>query len=163
MVLLDISNSISVWERIAEMGIVAVLMAVAIVFLIKEKKSEKKASDKKIESKDTEISSLNKTNLEKIESLNKNKDDQLNLLAKEKNDQIEKQNDYIRENDKENLIVLSDVNKTLDKMIETQKVLNDRVIDHQKSSTDSIEDKLQNLKDLIEVKMDGIIGRLGSN
>lgn len=50
-------------------------------------------------------------------------------------------NEYIRDNDKENLQILSNLNNTLDKVIEKQKESNDSVIK-----------QIENLKDYINLK-----------
>lgn len=47
------------------------------------------------------------------------KDAQIKNLAEKKENQIQELNEYIRENDKENLEVLSSLNNTMDKLIQT--------------------------------------------
>lgn len=60
------------------------------------------------------------------------KDKQIDELAKNKDNQLKDLNDYIRENDKENLEVLSALNNTMDKLIQTivsgNDVLKDKVV-----------------------------------
>lgn len=77
-------------------------------------------------------------------------------IIKAKDQQIENDQKYIRDNDKDNLKVLSDLNQTIDKLIETQKALSDKAIDNQKANTESLGVEIKNLKEIIEVKMDNL-------
>ncbi len=117
------TSSIDVWGELGKLGLVAVLMGIAITWLVKQMSKK----DKIIKAKDT---------------------------------QIEKDQEYIRDNDKDNLKVLSDLNQTIDKLIETQKALSDKTIDHQKNNTESLGKEIQNLKELIEVKINNITDKI---
>ncbi len=127
MLLSDITStatsSIDVWGELGKLGLVAVLMGIAITWLVKQLAKK----DKIIKAKDA---------------------------------QIEKDQEYIRDNDKDNLKVLSDLNQTIDKLIETQKALSDKTIDNQKNNTESLGKEIQNLKELIEVKINNITDKI---
>lgn len=60
------------------------------------------------------------------------KDKQIAELSKIKDEQLKELNDYIRENDKENLEVLSSLNNTMDKLIQSiltgNETLKDKII-----------------------------------
>ena len=129
-----LADGLNIWERLADMGAVAVLMGVAIVWLSRELNKK----DKTIKEKD-----------KKIEEALKLKDEQIASIAKKKDEQISDQNDYIRDSSKETLAVLSDVDKTLDRIIDTQKNLSEKT-----------QEKIQNLKESVEAKIDAIIDNL---
>lgn len=73
--------------------------------------------------------------------------------VKEKEKEISELHVYIRENDKDNLVVLNNVNATLDKVIETQKSLSERILDNQEHAHDDLIKELGNLKQFIDFKM----------
>lgn len=117
------SSTVGIWEELAKLGIVAVLMGIAVVWLVKQ-----------LAKKDR--------------------------IIKAKDAQIEADQKYIRENDKENLQVLSDLNQTIDKLIDTQKALSDKAIDSQKNSTESLGKEIQSLKEFVEVKITNITDKI---
>lgn len=69
------------------------------------------------------------------------------LYNKEK--EVKELNDYIRENDKENLRTLNDVNNTLDKVLEAQK-----------TSDNTVGKEIQNTKDFIILKIDNLSDKI---
>ncbi len=73
--------------------------------------------------------------------------------TKDKEKEISDLNTYIRENDKDNLMVLNNVNATLDKVIETQKTLSEKIIENQKHSHDDLLKELGNIKEFIDIKL----------
>ncbi len=137
MFLLEVTStpsSVDVWGELAKLGITAVLMGLAIIWLVKQMKLK----DKIIKAKDLSI--------EKV--------------SKEKDDKLEKANDYIRENDKENLPVLTDLNQTIGKLIDIQKPISDKTNDNKNNNTESLGREMRNLKDLIEIKIDNITNKI---
>jgi len=138
MFLLEVTSAttspVDAWGELAKLGITAVLMGMAIVWLVKQLKFK----DKIIKAKDLLIEKT----------------------VKDKDDKLEELNDYIRENDKENLQVLTDLNQTIDKMIDTQKSISDKTIDNQNYNTESLGKEIKNLKELIEVKIDNITNKI---
>lgn len=74
-------------------------------------------------------------------------------VIREKEAQIAELNAYIRENDKDNLIVLNNVNSTLDKVIENQKSLSDKIMDNQRYTHEDLIKELGNLKEFIDIKI----------
>lgn len=68
-----------------------------------------------------------------------------------KEQEVTELNNYIRENDKENLKTLNDVNNTLDKVLENQK-----------NSNDSVGKEIQNTKEYIGLKIDNLADKIES-
>lgn len=81
-------------------------------------------------------------------------------IIQAKDEQIEKDQRYIRENDKENLKVLSELNQTIDKLIESQRVMNEKTVDNQKNNTDLLAKEIQNMRDFIDVKIQTLNNKL---
>ena len=77
------------------------------------------------------------------------KDNQIKVLTEKKEEQIKELNAYIRENDKENLEVLSSLNNTMDKLIQTITSGND-------SLKDKIVTEATNIKNFIDIKIAGL-------
>lgn len=73
------------------------------------------------------------------------------LSNKEK--EVNKLNEYIRQNDKENLSVLSDLNKTMDKMIETNQALNEKLLESHKNNSESVKDHIDNAHKIMDIKL----------
>ena len=70
-------------------------------------------------------------------------------MTEKKEEQIKELNAYIRENDKENLEVLSSLNNTMDKLIQTITSGND-------SLKDKIVTEATNIKNFIDIKIAGL-------
>lgn len=67
-----------------------------------------------------------------------------------KEEEVKELNDYIRENDKENLKTLNDVNNTLDKVLEAQKVSDSKVGQEIQNTKEYVSLKIDNLSDKID-------------
>ena len=78
------------------------------------------------------------------------KDKQISELAKSKEAQLKELNDYIRENDKENLEVLSALNNTMDKLILTitseNDILKEKVVSEATGVKSHVDLKITELK-----------------
>jgi len=123
MLFLATTTSVDIWQRLADAGLVFLLMGLAIVWLVRYLKFKDK-------------------------------------IIKVKDDQLLELNEYVRENDKNNLEVLSEVNNTLDKIIETQKVLSERTLESQKSQTESVIKEITALKEAIELRMENLSDKI---
>ena len=117
--------SVDIWQRLADAGLVFLIMGVALVILGRYLKTK----DKIIKIKDGQLLELNT---------------------------------YVRENDKNNLVVLSEVNHTLDKIIETQKVISERTIEGQKINATSVIKEITSLKESIELRIENISDKIDS-
>jgi len=77
------------------------------------------------------------------------KDSQIKVIAEKKDAEIKEMNEYIRENDKENLEVLSSLNNTMDKLIQT-------IV----TGNDSLKEKLINEATGVKTHVDAKIAEL---
>lgn len=84
----------------------------------------------------------------------------LNKKLDGKEKKVEELNQVIINSNRENLMLLNEVNKSLDKFIEAQRNFGDKVIENQNSKTESVQERLESLKNLIEIKMDFILDKL---
>lgn len=75
----------------------------------------------------------------------KEKEEEIKTITKKNNDELKELNEYIRENDKENMKILSDVSNTLDK-----------VMSNQIHSDNIMIQEINNLRDTILMKLDNL-------
>lgn len=112
-----------------QLGPVFALMAIAIIYLARKL------------DKLTDVDS----------GIGAKKDEQIKELARRKEDEITDLHDYIRENDRENLEVLTSINNTLDKLIHSfasgNEALKEKMITEAKGIKAHIDRKISELKD----------------
>lgn len=96
------------------------------------------------------IEKMNKTFYDPEKGIISLKDKQISDLAEKKEEQLRELNDYIRENDKENLEVLSALNNTMDKLILTitseNDILKEKVVSEATSVKTHVDLKITELK-----------------
>jgi len=118
--------SVDIWQRLADAGLVFLIMGVGLVLIGRYLKTK----DKIIHAKDEQLIELNT---------------------------------YVRENDKNNLVVLSEVNHTLDKIIETQKVISERTMEGQKINAKIVIKEITSLKETIELRVENLSDKIDNN
>lgn len=118
--------SVDIWQRLADAGLVFLIMGVGIVIIWRYLKTKDK-------------------------------------IIKAKDDQLLELNSYVRENDKNNLTVLSQVNSTLDKIIETQKVISEKTIEGQKVNAGNIIKEITSLKETIDLRVENLSDKIDNS
>ena len=139
----SVTQSFSLLKSLYELSPILALMAIVIVYLgwwiYKIFEPEKGT----IALKDKQLQDLLKT-----------KDEQIRIIAEKKEAEIKELNEYIRENDKENLEVLSDIDHTLDVLIKSVEVgseaLREKIASETKDVKSHIDVKISELKEKIK-------------
>ena len=110
----SVQQSFSILRSLYELSPILALMAIVIVYLAWWIYNVHRPEKGTIALKDKQLADLLVT-----------KDLQIKIIADKKEEEIKELNAYIRENDKENLEVLSSLNNTMDKLISTISSEND--------------------------------------